>query len=113
MSDYGFDETDETFTPPKLPKRTSNTSKQNVQTAVKAGQEIGFIPRDTASVGTHEPKDRRQLNKEPQGKILITGPERILAQLRTISIETNQPYWKVVETLLERYTETEPNSEQR
>lgn len=102
MSDYGFDETNENFEPPVLPKRSKQVSKQTVQTAVEVGNSLGFIPRDLPNKSEHKKSDRRQVNKEPQGKILITGPERVLEQLREMSISSNQPYWKVIESLLSK-----------
>ena len=95
MSNYGLDEDDD-FTPPQLPKRATKAAKDVVQTAIKAGNDIGFVPRSVP-----EKKDRRFLNKEPQGKILVTGPERVLDKLRAMSIQNNVPYWKVIEDLLD------------
>ena len=100
MSNYGFNDEDD-FVPPPLPKRTTNVDKGNIKSAVKAGNDMGFVPREVPSVKQTETRDRRRINKEPQGKILITGPERILGKLRELSIERNEPYWKVIERLLE------------
>jgi hypothetical protein len=100
MSNYGFDD-NEDFTPPPLPKRKTSVDKVNIKTAVKAGNDMGFVPRDLPPVQKTEGRDRRSLNKEPQGKILITGPERVLGKLRDMSIKRNEPYWKVIESLLD------------
>lgn len=99
MSNYGFEDEDD-FVPPRLPKRQNRAPKSAIQTAVKAGNDMGFVPRESATRKAVEVKDRRSINREPQGKILITGPERVLEKLRKISIDTNEPYWRVLEKLI-------------
>ena len=96
MTGYGFNDDDEPQELPKLLKKRKTVSKTEMQTVGMAGQELGFVSRTP----TPQPRNRRLANREPQGKILVTGPERVLEKLRDLSISTNQPYWKVIEDLM-------------
>lgn len=98
MTDYGFS-SDEDFIAPKLAKKKQqNIPKEIVASAVEEGASLGFVKRG----GGVASKSRRDINREPQGKILITGPDRILNRLRATSIEHNLPYWRVIELLLDK-----------
>lgn len=98
MTDYGFNN-DEEFIAPKLPKKKQNNlPKEIVAEAVEEGASLGFVKRG----GGVTSKTRRDINREPQGKILVTGPERIMDRLRETSIKHNLPYWRVIELLLDK-----------
>lgn len=98
MSGYGFDDDDIHVPLVNLEPSKANTSAP-LGAAKKAGKELGFVDRSPSNT---KPKMRgaRRAKSEPQGKILITGPERVLEKLRRYSDEENIPYWLALEKLL-------------
>lgn len=98
MTGYGFEDENDHELPdlPKLPKKAGRVSNERLKSVVKAGEELGFVPRNPSVTN----RSRKAVNKEPQGKILVTGPERVLSALRDLSISKDQPYWKVIEELI-------------
>ena len=95
MTDYGFKSDD-------VPKVVLRTNKKEVQpkdlkNAVETGKELGFISRST----TPTVHNRRRRATEPQGKILITGPERVLEKFRALSDEQGVPYWRIIKHLMD------------
>ncbi|WP_162559573.1 hypothetical protein [Tritonibacter mobilis] len=107
MTDYGFGSNGV----PKVELKSTRkpVEPDKIQRAVEEGEELGFVPRspskkttkrqssDTAPVPT---SGRRRKKTEPQGKILITGPERVMQRFRDLCDDRDLPYWKVLEELL-------------
>jgi hypothetical protein len=97
---YGFDDEDEAIElpKPKIKKAKSVVAPDIKKKIEKTGENLGFVSR-TASK-RRKPGPRR---KEPQDKITLTGPKRVLDLLRQRSEEEGGvPYWQVLEDYLER-----------
>lgn len=94
---YGFDTAAEPITLPKPKKRTEAT-KADTLAAAEAGKALGFVPRDTERKRKPGPK-----RVEPQSKISLTGPERVLSRFQDFcDREGGLAYWQGVEELLDR-----------
>ncbi len=101
MSKFGFDDDADLDTVISLPRPAANkpkkSSKRAVEQAGEAGKQLGFVSRE--GQGARRP-GRRQT--EPQGRILLTGPERILERFRRYcEINDSRAYWMGLETLLD------------
>lgn len=97
---YGFGKTEETKSAITLPKSTGAKVKQavNVEQAVQAGQAMGFVAR--SSTAKRKPGPKRI---EPQGKLTLTGPQRILERLQAhCDTMGGVPYWQAIEDLLDK-----------
>ena len=95
---YGFDN-DKVDDAIKLPKSTGRRDKarDSVQNAVEAGRKLGFVER--SNQGRRRPGPKRT---EPQGKLTITGPVRVLERLQLRCDKMGGvPYWQAVEALLD------------
>lgn len=96
MTKYGFGggiELPNTSTPDKpRPKAAA----ENVAKAVKAGADQGFVSREPAARRKPGPKRR-----EPQGKMTIAGPDRIVQAFRAFCDARDLTLCEGVEYLLE------------
>lgn len=97
MSKYGFSGGIE------LPK-TSTTKKtrpkvaaESVEKAVQAGSELGFVSREPSIRLKPGPK-----RKEPQDKVSIPGPKRVVDEFRSFCRMRNMTLWQGLEYLLGR-----------
>ena len=95
MGKFGFgdDGGDEIKLPP--PKKTSKGSKKaaktEVENAVRAGEQLGFVNRT-------QPRRRKP---EPQDKLLVTGPKSVIDRYREYCDETSaSSYWRALDELL-------------
>lgn len=106
----GFTPENEDTTPPRpgtpplrlAPgKANSPVPKEAVLAAVKAGQGQGFVSRQTqVDAPRRKPGPRRT---EPQDKLMLTGPKRVLDRLREEADSMGGvPYWQALEALLNR-----------
>jgi len=106
----GFTPEDDDTTHPKpgtLPlrlapdKADAPVSKEAVLAAVKAGQGQGFVSRQVqVDAPRRKPGPRRT---EPQDKLMLTGPKRVLERLREKADSMGGvPYWQALEALLDR-----------
>jgi hypothetical protein len=79
------------------PKAAAPTTPVSVREKIaEAGQPLGFVSRETASRRKPGPKRR-----EVQGKVMLTGPERVFEDFRAYCDELGGvPYWKALESLL-------------
>ena len=100
MTDYGFNEDDST--PPPLKKTKSTLKQLDVESAVAEGEQLGFVARPMGSRSHKRSRRNGRRQVEPQGKLLVTGPERVLDQLREIAAKDGVPYWVVIEDLLDK-----------
>lgn len=97
---YGFGKNEETKSPIKLPKPTGAKVQKavDVEQAVQAGQAMGFVSRSSSTSRKPGPK-----RTEPQGKLTLTGPKRVLERLQArCDAMGGVPYWQAIEDLLER-----------
>lgn len=95
MSKYGFGGgielpgTTEPTTPrPKIELAT-------IEKAVQAGSELGFVSREPSTRLKPGPKRR-----EPQDKVSIPGPKRIVDEFRAYCRHHNLTLWEGLERLL-------------
>ncbi|MGE4409616.1 MAG: hypothetical protein AB7D33_03485 [Sphingobium sp.] len=107
MTKYGFPSDDEIETPPiSLPSPKAKTAKpepQLLEEAVKAGREMGFVPREPESKANAQVRRAGRRKTEPQDKILIAGPARVIEEFRSFCDEQNMPsYWLALETLMKQ-----------
>lgn len=84
---------------PPVPKKTKPTPKpaENLTKAVKAGAKLGFVDRDPKPRTRPGPK-----RKEPQDKISIPGPKRVVDDFRTFCQEHDYTLWQGLEHLLNK-----------
>ncbi|WP_425106613.1 hypothetical protein [Ancylobacter sp.] len=110
MSKYGFPD-DEGEAPPiiSLPNPKPKAQKPEpalVAEAVKAGQELGFVPRElpAAERSVKAPRRPGRRRVEPQDKLLVTGPARVIEAFREFCEQENaSSYWVALEMLLNRF----------
>lgn len=69
--------------------------------AIAAGEKVGFVERERQEKVDDKPKGRRRREIEPQGRLLITGPERILERFREFAdVHDHKAYWNAIEALM-------------
>ena len=64
--------------------------------ALQAGQDLGFVNRETNARRTPGPK-----SKEPQDRINVSGPKRIIDRLKAYSDGAGLSYCEAIEALLD------------
>jgi hypothetical protein len=84
----------------QLPKQEAAPpqSKQeapDISKAIKAGNDLGFVSREPSTRRKPGPKRR-----EPQDKVSIPGPKRIIDRYRAYCAERNLTLWQGLEDLL-------------
>jgi len=96
MSKYGFSsgiELPKTSVPGKpRPK----VAAENVEKALQAGSELGFVSREPSTRLKPGPK-----RSEPQDKVSIPGPKRVVDDFRTFCRTHNLTLWQGLEYLLQ------------
>lgn len=109
-SKYGFSDNtaEEAAVPPvKLPEPkpwSERPSEEAVAELARRGQELGFVSREpghaaTASVAA-APAGRRR-KPEPQDKVMVAGPARVLKPFRDFcDAEGLSSYWAGIEKLM-------------
>lgn len=113
MGKYGFDDAASApvITLPTPKPKSEKPPPELVADAVRAGQQLGFVPREpvaqpaSAMPETPTARERRggRRKTEPQGKLLIAGPERVMEAFRLYCDERDiASYWAALEDLLER-----------
>jgi len=78
--------------PPQSPQERPDLSK-----ALKAGNDLGFVSREPSIRRKPGPK-----RTEPQDKVSIPGPKRIIDRYRAFCQERNLTLWQGLEYLLDR-----------
>ena len=95
MSKYGFGGGIE------LPKTTTSTKPrpkieaESVERAVQAGSQLGFVSREPSTRLKPGPK-----RTEPQDKVSIPGPKRVVDDFRNFCRLRNLTLWQGLEYLL-------------
>lgn len=96
MSSYGFGDTKSPISLPTQPARKEKPTEALVQ-ALDAGKKLGFVSRE--GQGRRKPGPKR---KEPQSKLTLTGPKRVLDRLQArCDAMGGVAYWEAIETLLD------------
>lgn len=67
-----------------------------IKQAVEAGTALGFVSREPATKRKPGPK-----RSEPQDKVSIPGPKRVIDQFRSFCTEQNVTLWEGLELLLQ------------
>ncbi len=92
---YGFNSgIDLPKTTPK-PKPRPKVDSSSLSEAVKAGEGLGFVSREPSTRLKPGPK-----RKEPQDKVSIPGPKRVVDEFRTFCSTRNLTLWQGLELLL-------------
>jgi hypothetical protein len=98
MSKYGFGsggiELPKTSAPAKPRLKVA---EESVEKAVQAGSELGFVSREPSTRLKPGPK-----RTEPQGKVSIPGPKRVVDDFRNFCRMRNLTLWQGLEYLLQR-----------
>lgn len=111
MSGFGFDKAR------KMENRTAVSAKELAkrikpisvnddaeEKAIAAGEKVGFVERNKRELTEDRPKGRRRREIEPQGRLLITGPERILEEFREFTdAHGHKAYWNAIEALMSSF----------
>lgn len=114
MSDkYGFGKID---LPPPVPgRRTPQPGSETLEQAVEAGKSLGFVdrtparapvpdvPKEAVSPSRRKPGPKR---REPQDKLSIPGPKRVIDAFRTYCAEQDLTLWQGLERLLDSQERT-------
>ena len=95
MSKYGFGGSIELPKPSKPSKIRPKVEPGSVEKAVEAGKSLGFVSREAST--RLKPGPKRQ---EPQDKVSIPGPKRVVDDFRTFCRERNLTLWQGLELLL-------------
>lgn len=103
MSKYGFgDDTTQIKLPPPKPA-APKPSPTAVADAAKVGEGLGFVPREPQ----HPPPPptagrRRKRGTEPQDKLFLSGPARVIQAFRDHADAAGLAYWEALESLLKK-----------
>lgn len=95
MSKYGFGASIELPKPSESSKTRPKVEPGSIEKAVEAGKSLGFVSRESSARLKPGPK-----RKEPQDKVSIPGPKRIVDEFRMFCRERNLTLWQGLELLL-------------
>lgn len=95
MSKYGFGGGIELPKPSQAPRARPKAEPDSVDRAVEAGKSLGFVSREGPTRLKPGPK-----RKEPQDKVSIPGPKRVVDEFRAFCQERNITLWQGLELLL-------------
>lgn len=97
MSDkYGFSGGIDLPKTPPAPRSRLKVDGSSLNDAVQAGADLGFVSREPLARLKPGPK-----RKEPQGKVSIPGPKRVVDEFRAFCLARNITLWQGLELLLE------------
>lgn len=82
------------------PVEKRKPSKDETEEAVRAGHELGFVPREVPREPETAPRTRNR-KREKRGNLLIHGPDRVLARFRDFADEADLSYWEAIDRLLD------------
>ena len=68
----------------------------DIARALQAGQELGFVSRDSVARRKPGPK-----SKEPHDRLTVTGPKRVIDRLKAYSDGAGLTYCEAIEALLD------------
>lgn len=80
----------QTAAPPQRPQEHPDLSK-----ALKAGNDLGFVSREPSTRRKPGPK-----RTEPQDKVSIPGPKRVIDRYRAFCNDRNLTLWQGLDALL-------------
>jgi hypothetical protein len=92
MSTYGFGGGIDL---PKQSKARPTIDQNRIVRAVEAGRGLGFVSRESATRLKPGPK-----RTEPQDKVSIPGPKRVIDDFRSYCVARNITLWQGLEALL-------------
>lgn len=95
MSKYGFDGGINLPKPSESSKTRPKAEPGSVEKAVEAGKSLGFVSRDASTRLKPGPKRR-----EPQDKVSIPGPKRVVDKFRAFCRDRDLTLWQGLELLL-------------
>ncbi|WP_424930701.1 hypothetical protein [Amaricoccus tamworthensis] len=95
MSKYGFGGGIELPKPSESSKTRPKVEPGSVEKAVEAGKSLGFVSREGSTRLKPGPK-----RKEPQDKVSIPGPKRVVDEFRAFCRERDLTLWQGLELLL-------------
>lgn len=95
MSKYGFGGGIDLPKPSEVSKTRPHVEPSSVNKAVEAGKTLGFVSRDASTRLKPGPK-----RKEPQDKVSIPGPKRVVDEFRAFCRERDLTLWQGLELLL-------------
>lgn len=95
MSKYGFGGGIELPQQTEASKPRPALERSNLEKAVEAGKSLGFVDRDPVQRLKPGPK-----RKEPQDKVSIPGPKRVVDEFRSFCVSRNLTLWQGLEYLL-------------
>lgn len=97
MSKYGFGGGIELPKPTEPSEDRPKAEPSAIGRAVEAGKSLGFISREASARLKPGPK-----RKEPQGKVSIPGPKRVVDEFRAFCVERDLTLWQGLELLLSK-----------
>lgn len=95
MSKYGFGGGIELPKPSESSRPRPHVEPSSVEKAVEAGKTLGFVSREASTRLKPGPKQ-----KEPQDKVSIPGPKRVVDEFRAFCRERELTLWQGLELLL-------------
>ena len=95
MSKYRFDGGIDLPNPSESSKTRPKAEPGSVEKAVEAGKSLGFVSRDASTWLKPGPKRR-----EPQDKVSIPGPKRVVDKFRAFCQDRDLTLWQGLELLL-------------
>lgn len=94
---YGFGEAPAPVSIPVSKKKKKRTvDKSSVKAAADVGETQGFVDRTPSSSKKVKLKPGRK-RVEEQDRVTITGPKRVIDELRLLSQNGNLPMWQILE----------------
>ena len=97
MSKYGFGGGIDLPKPSESSKTRPKVEPGSVEKAVEAGKSLGFVSREGSTRLKPGPK-----RKEPQDKVSIPGPKRVVDEFRAFCRERDLTLWQGLELLLSK-----------
>lgn len=82
------------------PKPRPKVDGSSLSDAIKAGADLGFVNREVSTRLKPGPK-----RKEPQDKVSIPGPKRVVDNFRAFCSTRDLTLWQGLELLLEEQNE--------
>lgn len=95
MSKYGFGGGIDLPKPSDSSKTRPKVEPGSVEKAVEAGKSLGFVSREASTRLKPGPK-----RKEPQDKVSIPGPKRVVDNFRAFCRDRDLTLWQGLELLL-------------
>lgn len=95
MSKYGFGGGIELPKPSEASRTRPKVEPSSVEKAVEAGKSMGFVSREDSTRLKPGPK-----RKEPQDKVSIPGPKRVVDDFRAFCRDHDLTLWQGLELLL-------------